>query len=343
MKYEIKYCNILLLNTIQFVVSNLIYNMSVLHNFLYQYYSIFFGHTYIFIDFKNGVLKFYLFLKIYIYLVNLLYALIIIYFLSCLIDEIMQFAAEDEMTKFTVIIFNVTRLGILIGLIVVRLKEEMVYKKWYNTYETFLDKFIFNTTLNKTTEIIQILNILVIFVCGIYYIYKIIDSLLANYTFKNVNANVVDIFTIVEMFIMFHHNFILNYMAKGFSKLNNHLKTAQELTTFPMVYLKLSKLLEQVNILNGPLIFLVLFAQLIDIAIYIRTMFQFLPVINTLPFVNILSIPMLFIISANFILYFVLCDRLYRTTKETGEILKEYNAEQFNSEVGIFNLIFSTN
>lgn len=255
----------------------------------------------------------------------------------------MQFAAEDEMTKFTVITFNVTRLGILIGLIVVRLKEEMVYKKWYNTYETFLDKYIFNTTLNKTTEIIQILNILIIFVSGVYYIHKVIDSLLANYTFKNVNANVVDIFTIVEMFIMFHHNFILNYMAKGFAKLNNHLKTAQELTTFPMMYLKLSKLLEQVNILNGPLIFLVLFAQLIDIAIYIRTMFQFLPVINTLPFVNILSIPMLFIISTNFILYFVLCDRLYRTTKETGEILKEYNAEQFNSEVGIFNLIFSTN
>lgn len=305
--------------------------MSVLHNgllCLYQIFSIFLGHTYNFIDFKKRMVKYYLILKFYVYLVNLIYTFSIIKFVYDLIHD-----SEDDMITSTITLLQITRLGILLGLIIIRVKEEKFFKHVYDSYETYFQKYIFSAKNDKTTEKLEIFFILLILFCAIYYIFKVIHCILYRRTLANINSNAIDIFTIIEIFIMFHHNIILSYIAKGFRQLNNHLRTEQETETFPSDYLKLTLILERVNSLNGPLIFCVLLAHLINISVNLRSMFQFVPLIHSLPLEYLIQLYMSFAVPFNIIFYFLLCDRLDRTTKETQNILMEYCAKPKNPEV----------
>lgn len=316
--------------------------MQVLYNFLlhlYQFYSIIFGYTYIFIDFEKRIMKFYLFLKIYVHFVNVLYALILIHYIAdFIIYEGNTYANADDMTEGIFMIFNLTRLCILIGLIILRIKEEMIYKKWHNLYQIYFDKLIPKITLDKSIEILLSLNILIMFVVGILKSYELIDYIIEYDIFEVDNIICTLTFTAIEHHIMFHHNFLLSYFTNGFIKLNNQLRNEQDLKTFLQSYVKISMLLEQFNILNGPFILVVLFSQLIGISINICAMIHFLLMLNLLMTKQVMQTFTLFIITVNIILYFVLCDRLYRTIKETDEILMEYCARQLNPEVLLLNM-----
>lgn len=316
--------------------------MQVLYNILlhlYQFYSIIFGYTYIFIDFEKRIMKFYLFLKIYVHFANVLYALILIHYIAdFIIYEGNTYANSDDMTEGTFMIFNLTRLCVLIGLIILRIKEEMTYKKWYNLYQTYFDKLIPKISLDKSIEILLTFNILIMIVVGIFKSYELIDYIIEYDLFEVDKIICTWIFTAIEHHIMFHHNFLLSYITNGFIILNNQLRNEQNLKTMLQSYVKISMLLEQFNILNGPFILVVLFSQLIGISINICAMIQFLIMLNLLMTKQVMQTFTLFIITVNIILYFVLCDRLYRTIKETDEILMEYCARQLNPEVLHLNM-----
>lgn len=318
--------------------------LSRLHNILlrlYQYNNILYGFSYIFIDFKKHQLKVFKFLKIYVYSVNLLYvALIIFFFVEYLLKDYISFEDDVSMSQSTYITFNINRIFILTNLIILHFKENKLFKELHKISQEYCDQLIFNTSLDKTTEILQIFNIMLIFFNGIYTISKIVYFYIDEDIFDVIEGCIINIFIIIEQCIMFQHSFLLSYITKGLSLYKNLLINEQNVKNFYTLVNKLILLVKEVNNINGPIIFGVIFSQLLKISIYIRIILQFIQITNIglLNFMEFMQNFIFFVSSINIFLYFFICDRQYRIIKETENFLLEYIAKHRNKEVILLHI-----
>lgn len=310
--------------------------MTSFYNFslrLYQLYSIFFGFSYFYINFKNRIVKCFKFLKVYVYVLNLLYAALIIYYLDDLLDDdLIEIANNNKVTYFIFIILNINRILILIALTVLRIKEENAVKKYHKTFQAYVEELAVMPA-NNFTQKIQIFYIFLAISHGIFTVSKLAFYVIENEIYKILETCSNNISTAINLYIMFHHSFILSCIDGCFSKLNNQLKYEGLHETFPSIYFKHSSLLEQVNITNGILIFFVLLSQVLEISINFFLIIQYIGVIHLLRILESLTICMLFLTSINMYLYFQICDLIHTTTKETVELIMEFSGRKQYLEV----------
>lgn len=278
-------------------------------------------------------MKLYICVKIYVYLVNILYTVLIIHFYLKYLTVLIRSFRNDFNSDCLYIILYFFRILNFIGFVWLRKKEEISLKKCFKIClilrKTYYNK-LSNISVDIIMEILKFINIFVIFIHAIYIFYKIIMQV-----YYSNWPDVID-FLSNKFYIMLHHSLILSYMNNCFAIINYKLKYENIFQPFASIYLQLSGLLKEINILNGPLIIAVLICQLMHISLNVYNMFIFILsiIIKTdLLFEEYIEAFIIIILSNNVILYFVICDRVYRTLRKLDATLLEYNLKKHNHEV----------
>lgn len=317
-----------------------------------QYYSIFNGFTFLYIDIERNIVKLSKFLKYYTISVNLIYAVVSIHFIfrkfySILLND------KDDLIYFYILVYIID-IYLIVRLILLRLHEEKVLKKWLKAFSTSLTISQFNKqpklSTDKTTKVFQILTIILIFMFGFYNVYMVILHLIQKNWYGILEDCIFHYFVIMEYYIMVHHSFILCYIGNCFSKLNNDIKNEPLRKPFGRIYFELSLILQEVNILYGPCIAAVLLSQIIQIALNVINMFDaimFMNIVNKIIYVDLIIPCLITLQSINIFLYFKICDHIGCIARKTGSILMEYvdkeNPEVYmhlNVKCSVFNFFY---
>lgn len=314
--------------------------MSCLRNFLlylFQLYSIFNGFSYIY--FNKVTMKLYMCVKIYVYSVNIIYTVLIIHFYLKYLTVLIRSFRNDFNSDCLYIILYFFRILNFIGFVWLRKKEEISLKKCFKIclilWKTYYNK-LSNISVDIIMEILKFINIFVIFIHAIYIFYKIIMEVYFSNWPDVIDSLSNNFFIAIENYIMLHHSLILSYMNNCFAIINYQLKYENILQPFANIYLQLAGLLKEINILKGPLIIAVLICQLMHISLNAYNMFLFILSIiikSDLLFEEYIEAFIIIILSNNVILYFVICDRVYRTLRKLDATLLEYNLKKHNHEV----------
>lgn len=308
--------------------------MSRCFNFLLrcvQFYSIFYGLTYIYIDFKNSLVKFNIYIKIYVYSINFIYSGIMIYFLITTINSLYN----DErimVLKYVHLFLYVIRIFIIYSLVSLRIKEEKSIKKWLHNLSEI--------SSYETTKIITILIILIMFAHNFYNLHKSVNYAINGEWLRALNACAECFSFNIHHYVMLHHGFLINYINGCFSKLNTELKTVKVQEPFADIYIKFSQILEEVNTINSSIICSVFLSKLMEISFNLFLIFALMCNLTSYKLPLLLETCIFNIFFVDIFLYFLICENLDRTCKETGKILKEYSVMSKNWEVCIVKFIF---
>lgn len=319
--------------------------MSQLFNFLIrliQYHYIFYGLTYVYIDNSKRIVKFSIYLKIYVYIINIIYAVLAIHDLFSVILVAKYNLNGDEIYTYCDTILYIIRLSIFAQLFLLRIREEISLKKWLKIFSpiqnTFFSRISQELSNDKFTQRLQIFNMLIILLESVYALCMFLVYLIDENWKMLMTFCIYGFFAIMENYIMIRHSFILCYIRSCYAKLNNQLKNEQIEKSIANVYNNLDLVIQEVNVLNGPVIFAVIMCQLVQMSLNIYNIFEI--IINFDPFLlldlTILIEPSIFIILViNISVYFLLCDGVNRIVRETGEILKTYVTKSENEQVNI--------
>lgn len=233
--------------------------MSRLYKFLLrfiQYYNVLCGFTYIYVDIENRSIKFSIFVKIYVYFVNLLQTILTIYHHGRLLRNLTNYFSLNQAMDYIYICRYCHHMLIFPLYIWLRHKEEQFLKECLKIFlplqTDYFDKHS-RIPLNKLMPKPQIIYIFMMLINGIYNIYCLLTKPISPYWWQWA-AVTEDIVLLLERYIMFNHSFMLSYIIYCFSILNNQLENYQIVKKFSQIYYKLSVLLEQVNIINNPMI-----------------------------------------------------------------------------------------
>lgn len=315
--------------------------MACLNNFLLrtiQYYSIFYGFTYVYIDIERNTVKFPKFLKYYANFVNLIYTILAIYLIIDKINSIMF--NDNEITLYMYTILNFMQIFVLAGLTLRRLLEEKALRKWLKAFSPLLAIAQFQKlpqlSTDKTTKFIQISSVIIVFIMSFYNVCLIVLHIIHKEWFSLMETCMLNYFFVMEYYILMHHSFILCYIANCYTKLNNQLRNEDILEPFARIFFELSLLLIEVNRLNGPIILVVLANQIIQIALNAYNMFEFIFFIESLYdifYIEIIVPISIILVTINIFLYFKICDHVCRTTKRLGNCIMEYYVNKENREV----------
>lgn len=316
--------------------------MTCLINFLlqvFQYYSIFYGFNYIYIDFENNIVKFSKYIKVYVYLSNCIFIAPLIYTFKETLSATIDYPEEDIFFESFYIISYFTQMCIFGKQIFLRLEEEKTFKKWHQEllpYEKSFFSKVPNISADRTLEGFKVLNIFIILVHGLYSTYIIIRCVSYKQWFLLMDEFSILFLSAMENYIMFHHILILCYINNCFIQLNNQLKHEDIQESFAHIFYRLSLLLQQVNHLKGPIICSVLFSQLVKISLNGLLILQFILFEQLYAKLDILIDNI--VLTLNIFLYFLICDRVHRTTRETSRFLMEYTTRKSNREVKLKDL-----
>lgn len=297
----------------------------------YQFYTIFFAFTYIFIDIEKRIVKCYSCIKIYVYFINLLYAILLLYYFQLQLTNRIQYITWNAIMDYVNMILYIFRLIILGGLICQRLQLENLLNKWQISY---MDQLIHLTT-DKFMRMMLILNILIVYLQTFDVLQRVFVILKYKLWELLREFSLLEIFIAMENYILLQHLFSLNYIKCYFSSLNNQLKNQQILGNLANIYSDLTLLLTKVNGISSPIIFCVFICQLLHISLNARHLFE---VLRHIILWDIKEFYRICLFSSNILLYFLICNRIYKTLRATGEILKEYDDKQQNQEVSFIVL-----
>ncbi|KAM7343899.1 uncharacterized protein ACRADG_010798 [Cochliomyia hominivorax] len=305
------------------------------------YYGIFFGYSYVYINIEKRLVKFYRSVKIYVYFVNSFYVLLLIFYTA---EDLKGtfFEHENSVLSYAYNIMYIIRFFMYAGVIWLRIKEENALKKWFGLIHslqlTYFDKISLSSNENDTKGVLN-LNILVLFAYNICVLYNLSQYPVREQWRFFLELSIQHYFISMQYYVLLHHALTLCYIKNCFSKLNQQLEYGQVLVPFADIYFKLSALLEEVNIINGPLIFIVIFLLLLINSFSILTAAEILVNYNTLYLYEYLFDLIVFIIFClGIFLYFMICELVYRTTKDTARVLITYTAREQNHEVEIITL-----
>lgn len=289
---------------------------------VFQYYSIFYGFNYIYIDFEKSFVKFCKYIKLYVNLSNCIFIAPLIYTFKETLSATIDYPEEDIFFESFYIISYL------------RLEEEKTFKKWHQellSYEKSFFSKVPNISADRTLEGFKVLNIFIILIHGLYSTYIIIRCVSYKQWFLLMDEFSILFLSAMENYIMFHHILILCYINNCFIQLNNQLKHEDIQESFGHIFYRLSLLLQQANHLKGPIICFVLFSQLVKISLNGLLILQFILFEQLYAKLDILIDNI--VLTLNIFLYFIICDRVHRTTRETNRLLMEYTTKISNREV----------
>ncbi|KAM7342293.1 uncharacterized protein ACRADG_009758 [Cochliomyia hominivorax] len=305
-------------------------------------YGIFFGLTYVYVDVNKSLVKCYICVKFYVYLVNLVYVIMQLYSFVDNLDNLFFFNVNAVMA-YANFILQIAPFYVLAGIIWFRFKEEIVLVKWYDIIlslqSTYFNKIPFKCN-NKTIEIVHSLKIFIIIAHSCCSLLTAVRLLLRDDWAYMLDTFVKNYFILMLCHVMFHHILILHYINYCFSKLNQQLEYDQVLVPFAYIYLQLSLLLDEINTINGPIIFLVLFTTVMSNTLYVYSAIDLMyDSYNLRDYDNLMDFLVFIWLSIAIFLYFLFCDLVYRTAEDTGKILMEYINRKQNEEVETISLV----
>ncbi|KAM7343113.1 uncharacterized protein ACRADG_010260 [Cochliomyia hominivorax] len=307
-----------------------------------QYFSIIFGLTYIYIDNKNKFVKIYKSVKMYVHIFHFLFGgTFLCYFFNHYILR----------TNYTVqhvhtIISYISAYGIHVitffALIILRFKEEKFIAKLHKIIlklqTIYFDKLSMEP-VNETIKHAITLNMFIIMVRSLHSVSNIAVKVIKKELSWNilVSSCYINYFAVMELYIFFHHGLILCHINDYFTKLNDHLKYAPVLKIHANVYLHLSRILKEVNAINGSAVFYTIVSEVVSYSKYIFNiiLYDSGKALNHQHYWAFFSC---IICSSLIYLYFLICERVKNTTKETGIILME-NRKKENQQT-IENICF---
>lgn len=302
--------------------------MTSLYKFLLdcvQYYSIFLGLNYMYIDINKRQVIFNKNVKIYVYFINILYGALLIYRLITSVISYLKEGITVSWNSYIELIFYTIRIYIFVSLIFSRSREEKALKMYLKILQSnYFDSF---------EMLIKLLVMILIIFCNGFYVVYIAYPSIAERKFWTLFEHIAKyIETTMRHFILFHHSFILCYINHGIIKLNNQLQTLEVQESLADVYIKLTLILQQINRIFTPTILGVMLYLIFEITLSLfETIVVFIE--DAIHLQYILEYSAEYIFLSDIILYFVICDRIYKTGKETEQILRAYNLKQNNKEV----------
>lgn len=300
---------------------------------LFQYYGIYFGYTYIYIDIKNRQLKFYIIAKVYVYLINFM---ALVWSIEEVKSSIDLYSIELAIS-FLLIIVDLTDLFTIYFLLLLHIKVEKFYKKFQKIYEPLLNLYFqrgtYLTDFNKTTRIILILQIFLIFIFTINTSYNLfirfnIGSWNGAKTFYFIN-----LFSGLSHCILFYHGLILNYFNNILLKLNYQLQHEEIGKSYCKIYTQIFLQQQHVSKIFSPVILSVLLKLLMSIAFYMFGVFTNIIEVSYISYDNLINTSAKLLEFVNIFAYFLICERVSETRKSTGIILMEYNNRKENLQV----------
>lgn len=299
-----------------------------------QYYCIFFGFTYTYVDIENRQVKFRKFVKIYVYIINLLFLFILYYFLST-IHFLFNFGYNNAF-DYVYYLLDLAGIFVLVYFFVLRIKEENTINKWLDIFSLqqtrYFDKIV-DISIDRNSLRNSMFTFIIIIVYNFYTIFVSLPDLVDGEWSVLLQSCVPNIYIILQHHVLLQHGLILCYINYCFSQLNNQLQYGRVHAQFVRIHVYVSLLLEEMNEIYGPIIFCILFSQIITIGFIIHGFIELALDDSLLLRDNLLELLSVFCLSINIILYFLICERLHKTTTHTGQILMEYIANETNEEV----------
>ncbi|KAM7343522.1 uncharacterized protein ACRADG_010520 [Cochliomyia hominivorax] len=312
-----------------------------------QFYGIICGFTYIFIDTKTKEVKISLKVKSYTYFVNFLYVFSMTYFHVYNLINYPIYNDDFSVLFYAFSVEHFLRLFILFALILLRIREERALKKWIKIIQFLQAKYFDEITPITTDKVIKrilsfnIFNIISHSVCSVLIVFLYINNCknftVINTTFYN------NYFIAMEHYVMLHHGLLLWYLNNCFLKFNYQLQEKKLHRHVATIYSRLSLILQDVNALNGTVIFLVIVSLLLAISLYAYITIIYDLGIQLFDYDTIFDFCIVIIFCIDIFLYFLICERVQNTTKETGRILMEYTTREYQKEIEIMALERLTN
>lgn len=304
--------------------------LSIWLNRLFQYFGIILGFVYSFVNTKKYEIKFYIIVKIYVYLINILSLYEAIY----MVMQNLKYYDANEGLKLIPLIPKIAHILTILFYILLRIQEEQMYKKLFNILLTLQRKYfgkIIHISSDNITEIILILQICLIFSMMAHRLKEIIVQIWMGEWKYSMNLFILVVYKIMTHYILYQHGFILNYINNILLSLNNQLRLQEIAEPFAKVYINTSLILQQLNNIYSP----ILFGALLEIVMTQSTyMFGIFSILYQTP--NLFDITFVIIQFGEYLnvtLYFLICERISKTIKDTDRIIMEYNTRKQNLEV----------
>lgn len=242
--------------------------------------------------------------------------------------------------QYAFLILHFLHMLIFAAVIMLRFKEENALSQWLQTFMPLHLNYFDNFT-HKTVDVvvrnIQIFKIFILFAHTCNSLISSVKNVIEGHWWYVMESCLENYFTSMQHYLLLHHGFILCYIDYCFTILNNQLEYRKHKIEEPFanIYLKVSKLLQQVNSIYGSVVFFLLFYQIVEISFYAYNIIEIL--LNTMIIDMEYSMELLIFafLCIDLFLYFVICERVYRIAKDTGTILKEYSTQNLNREVCI--------
>lgn len=298
---------------------------------IFQYFEIFFGFTYAYVDFKKREVKFYLCIKIYFYLFNF-YSIYqsILNFKLYYISEILNLGSYIKFPTAA------SPICIFLGRMILCIKEEQFYKKVIVKNYLPLQRIYFEQLENLNAEkSVQLELIVQMFAIFIFNIYKCVEGsvfLIRGYWKPAVHFYAQALLAIQPHCILWYHGFILCYINYVLKNLNKQLQNRQIYESFAKIYIKTLLLLHQVNNMYSPIIFVVLIQLLMKHATCVYGLYCF-TFGDSYFNLALLEIGGQFMEYISIYMYYLICEKLSNTIKNLGQIMLENIIWKENQEV----------
>lgn len=297
----------------------------------FQYYGIFFGYSYTYIDIENIRTKSNTYVKIYVYILNLVSFIAAIYY----IKYSLGLCAIERALSYVQMLPSISLILAFFSLLLQRFKEDRypvkLKQKFLHLQRTYLANLSY-TSCDRTAETCLIFGILLVFINKLYFTYKALRYMIEGNWLQFGNGYINHLLVTMPYYILLQHGFKLFYINYMFLKINNQLEYMEVREPIAKVYITISLVLKQMNLSYSPVIFFALFYILVSnvfIIFYIFSMYDTMYELDLL----VLSIQLLLLI--NIFLYYLICERVYQTANDTNRIIMEYCTKATNQEVGI--------
>ncbi|KAM7343086.1 uncharacterized protein ACRADG_010233 [Cochliomyia hominivorax] len=300
-----------------------------------QYLSLIFGFTYIYIDYKGRLVKIYKSAKIYAFIINFPFIILMCRFAFRYIYKA-NVNTLHPIIVYINIIEEILNVFTFMGFILMRFKEEKLLRK-LTKIVTYLQTIYFDkltqTSLSERITEVFILNIFIVISSNIYTVLNLMvivaTTRLRWYVLPHSSCKYY-ILTL-KHYILFHHGLTLCCVNHYFQKLNNYLKYEPVDGITAQVFLQLSLILKELNVLNGPLIFYVIISLFLENGSFICFILLFY-LENHSQNINIWDFYDFIFFCLNIFLYFFICERIKTTSRETGNLLMEYHEGENQKE-----------
>ncbi|XP_037824402.1 uncharacterized protein LOC119612643 [Lucilia sericata] len=306
------------------------------------YHGIFLGFTCVYIDVSRRLVKSYSYVKIFVCLQNFVYITITTWYL---IDDFIQFdirISENLVISFAYIGVSFSRLISLVMIILLRFKGDQILEKCLKMFlslqRQYFDGILYEAN-GGNTKIIMIINIIIMTANSLITLIKIVPILLEEAWVYAVIVFWDGYLYALQHYAMLHHGLILSYINYCFSQLNEKLQYGKVEPPLANVYFRLSKVLQELNALYGSTIFSMLLSILLtnSISTY-GILINIKNGENFLEYEYLLPASVLIFMSIDLYLYFLICDRVNETARETQRVILEYTIRNNNQEVELLFL-----